>query len=200
MTLDLDKMEAVAKAATPGPWIKETTQRNIWIGPSKAAWPKVADVVVHFEVGVDFSDEANTRYSANSAHIVTFAPPAVLALIAQARRARELGAENANLRQQAESWAMEARCHRSSLHEAYQHITGATGEPGNWNGARPIIKAFDALRARIRKLERALQWYGEQARLARLIHSEGDAGRHALANDGGTKALNALRAAREVKS
>lgn len=38
----------------------------------------------------------------------------------------------------------------------------------------------------------ALAWYGEQSRLARLIHSEGDAGRHAIAKDGGTKARAAL--------
>lgn len=37
-------------------------------------------------------------------------------------------------------------------------------------------------------LLKALEWYGEQARLARLIHSEGDAGRHALADDGGSRA------------
>lgn len=38
----------------------------------------------------------------------------------------------------------------------------------------------------------ALAWYGEQARLARLIHSEGDAGRAALAADGGNRARAAL--------
>jgi len=43
-------------------------------------------------------------------------------------------------------------------------------------------------------LREALAWYGEQARLARLIHSEGDAGRHALANDGGKRAHTALSA------
>lgn len=42
-----------------------------------------------------------------------------------------------------------------------------------------------ALMERVRE---TLEWYGEQARLARLIHSEGDAGRHALAHDGGNKA------------
>lgn len=41
---------------------------------------------------------------------------------------------------------------------------------------------------------RLLEWYGEQARLARLIHSEGDAGRQALANDGGEKARAHLAA------
>ena len=42
------------------------------------------------------------------------------------------------------------------------------------------------------KLREALEWYGEQARLCRLIHSEGDAGRHALSSDGGTRARAAL--------
>lgn len=45
---------------------------------------------------------------------------------------------------------------------------------------------------RIAKLEAALAWYGEQARLCRLIHSEGDEGRQSLAADGGTRARTAL--------
>ena len=48
-----------------------------------------------------------------------------------------------------------------------------------------IIAERDALRE-------ALEWYGDQTRLARLIHSEGDAGRHALAEDGGDRARAAL--------
>lgn len=43
-------------------------------------------------------------------------------------------------------------------------------------------------------LRTELTWYGEQARLARLIHSEGDAGRNALAADGGKRARQALHA------
>jgi hypothetical protein len=46
--------------------------------------------------------------------------------------------------------------------------------------------------ARIEALEAALAWYGEQARLSRLIHSGGDTGRHALANDGGKRAAQLL--------
>lgn len=44
----------------------------------------------------------------------------------------------------------------------------------------------------VEKLREALAWYGEQARLCRLIHSQGDLGRHALQNDGGTIARAAL--------
>lgn len=46
--------------------------------------------------------------------------------------------------------------------------------------------------AEIARLREALEWYGEQSRLARLIHSEGDAGRHAIAKDGGMRARVAL--------
>jgi hypothetical protein len=42
------------------------------------------------------------------------------------------------------------------------------------------------------RLREALEWYGEQARLCRLIHSEGDPGRHALADDGGKRATAAV--------
>ena len=48
------------------------------------------------------------------------------------------------------------------------------------------------LNAAIREKDEALRWYAEQARLCRLIHSEGDAGRHALAADGGKRARKAL--------
>ena len=44
----------------------------------------------------------------------------------------------------------------------------------------------------VETLKTALAWYGEQARLARLLHSGGDIGRHELAADGGKKAKVAL--------
>jgi len=42
------------------------------------------------------------------------------------------------------------------------------------------------------KLRAALAWYGEQARLCRLVHSGGDAGRKALNDDGGKMACVVL--------
>lgn len=45
----------------------------------------------------------------------------------------------ANAIMQAQGWKMEAMGANHSLHKAYQAITGSTGEPGNWNGAKPII-------------------------------------------------------------
>lgn len=48
------------------------------------------------------------------------------------------------------------------------------------------------LRAENDRLRAELAWYGEQSRLARIIHSEGDSGRHALQADGGHRARDAI--------
>ena len=55
-----------------------------------------------------------------------------------------------------------------------------------------------ALFAALSETRAALEWYGEQARLCRLIHSEGDAGRNALAEDGGKKAQATLTKSGEL--
>ncbi len=70
-------------------------------------------------------------------------------------RVAELTAENtrlkdltADLRQQAEAHAQEARTQRSTVHEIYQIISGGTGEPGDWNGAEPVreyVARMDAI-------------------------------------------------------
>lgn len=57
------------------------------------------------------------------------------------------------LRMEAEIWAQEARTQKSTVHECYQAVTGATGEPGDWNGSRPVverIKTLEAENARLR--------------------------------------------------
>lgn len=45
---------------------------------------------------------------------------------------------------------------------------------------------------KLTRMREALEWYGEQARLCRLIHSEGDSGRLRLSEDGGLRARAAL--------
>lgn len=71
--------------------------------------------------------------------------PYMKALTAEAcARIEELEAKSAALEQQAVQWKGEAMAHKSSLHEAYQVLTGATGEPGNWNGARPFRQFLQA--------------------------------------------------------
>lgn len=56
-----------------------------------------------------------------------------------------------------------------------------------WN-----TRTAHALPGDVGMLRAELEWYGEQARLARLVHSGGDAGRYALADDGGKRARAAL--------
>ena len=54
-----------------------------------------------------------------------------------------------------------------------------------------IVRAVNGL-GEVEAMRKALEWYGEQARLCRLIHSDGDPGRHALQADGGKRANAAL--------
>ena len=70
----------------------------------------------------------------------------------------------------------------------------AWSEHGHSAGIEAIQAAFAEREAR---LVGALEWYGEQARLARLIHDEGDAGRHALSRDGGKLATDTLAALKD---
>ena len=58
------------------------------------------------------------------------------------------------------------------------------------NAQAARIAALETENARLRE---ALEWYGEQARLCRLITSEGDPGRRALDADGGKRARAALQ-------
>jgi regulator of replication initiation timing len=59
-------------------------------------------------------------------------------------------------------------------------------------GAAAEAKAGDEARRELAEAREALAWYGEQARLCRLVHSEGDAGRQALDDDGGKRARDVL--------
>lgn len=76
---------------------------------------------------------------------------ALQARIAELEKEREL------LKLQAQIWAGEARCHKSTVHEIYQFISGATGEKGNWNGAKPVVEKFTALQSSARQMKEALE-------------------------------------------
>jgi DNA repair exonuclease SbcCD ATPase subunit len=47
-------------------------------------------------------------------------------------------AELDTIKQQAQIWKQEARTQASIVRECYQACTGSTGEPGDWNGAKPV--------------------------------------------------------------
>jgi len=91
-----------------------------------------------------------------------------------------------------------------AIQQAHYHVGRAIAPPWpddrfeqeRWRGmARAALSATPAVRddsGEVARLREELAWYGEQARLARLIHSEGDAGRNELAADGGKRARAAL--------
>jgi hypothetical protein len=82
-------------------------------------------------------------------------------------RIAELESQNANLLLQAQGWAMEARCQKSTVHKAYQAVTGATGEPGDWNGANPIVEALREAEALAQRRGKALEPFAD-------VSGEGD--------------------------
>ncbi|MBN7792416.1 ead/Ea22-like family protein [Microbacterium esteraromaticum] len=94
--LDLDALEAVARAATPGPWE--------WEPPSDEQWPSGDEPLVTSNPGEDGYpdvvlsgwgyDASGTEASdEDRGHIATFDPPTVLALIARVKEAeREMHA------------------------------------------------------------------------------------------------------------
>lgn len=57
---------------------------------------------------------------------------------------------------EAQIWANEARAANASLNECYRAVTGGRGEPGNWNGARPVERHLSWLTKRIEMLESVL--------------------------------------------
>lgn len=76
------------------------------------------------------------------------------------------------------------------------HISDLNHSPDYPEYIRADLAATDAQVMRnekVKVLVESLAWYGEQARLCRIIHKEGDAGRHALDADGGKRARAALR-------
>lgn len=52
----------------------------------------------------------------------------------------------ARLRLEAQAHASEARTANATIAEIYKIVTGARGEPGNWNGAKPVADEIARLR------------------------------------------------------
>jgi hypothetical protein len=78
MSADLDRLEAIAKAATPGPW------RNA--GHDGHGGMRVESI--QWQIG--YVSRAGGKQEANAEHIATFSPSRVLALLAVARAATAL--------------------------------------------------------------------------------------------------------------
>ncbi|WDH77902.1 hypothetical protein PTQ19_10250 [Microbacterium esteraromaticum] len=94
--LDLDALEAVARAATPGPWEWEPPVEETWtlgqeslvtVDHGEDGYPEeVLSGWGHDASGTDASDE-------DRAHIAAFDPPTTLALIARVKEAERKQAE-----------------------------------------------------------------------------------------------------------
>jgi len=61
-------------------------------------------------------------------------------------------------RSEAVGHAMEAETANNTIYRIYQAITGSKGEPGNWNGAQPVIEYVRAAEAEVSKLKAQVEW------------------------------------------
>lgn len=91
MTLNLDDLERVAKAATPGDW-RVRTNRHTTTSGEEWGWVSHMTTQNISLPGMSISWEAPTG-RANAAHIATFNPKTALYLISRARDAERLEAE-----------------------------------------------------------------------------------------------------------
>lgn len=84
------------------------------------------------------------------------------------------------------------RANSAAISAAEHAPDGLCTSAGEAAAVAVIAKAFAATQTDqdklISDLVAVLEWYREQAKLARLIHSEGDEGRNNLAADGGERA------------
>jgi hypothetical protein len=58
---------------------------------------------------------------------------------------KELEAKYEACKREAQQWKQEARTANATIAEIYQLCTGKTGEPGNWNGAKPVRELIERL-------------------------------------------------------
>lgn len=97
--LDLDALERVAQAATPGPWITHEMD-SIFVGNQADGRTSGLWEIVHMSGGAlgDLTDDSAAQHRADAAHIAAFDPPTVLALI---EKIRDAAAHDAEVRRQA---------------------------------------------------------------------------------------------------
>ena len=61
------------------------------------------------------------------------------------------------LKLEAQMNAQEARTANATIAEIYQAVTGSTGEPGNWHGAKPVVEELGRLREEVEALNQRVQ-------------------------------------------
>jgi hypothetical protein len=83
MSADLDRLEAIAKAASPGLWEHDSACESVYA----ATGYRIADI----PVAAPFNA---MQQASNALHIATFSPERVLALLAVAREAKYVAYSN----------------------------------------------------------------------------------------------------------
>lgn len=149
----VERLDELGKAATPGPWECGPTPR--YLGSSQFADGKSRhEDPVTLRAPTVHTEEIATTWTyllpamANAQLIAGMrnSLPALSAGVREMVRERaRLQNERDALKLQAECHAMEARGQRSTVEEIYQLCTGATGEPGTWNGAEPVRRLVEEL-------------------------------------------------------
>ena len=76
-----------------------------------------------------------------------------------------------NCQQQAQIWKQEARTQAATVRVIYQELTGRTGEPGDWSGARPLAPSI--LRKQAEAVELAARESVENAVLSNSAWGHG---------------------------
>lgn len=122
-------------------------------------WRHIAENKVHIVVSMHRPDSFGGLGHWDTA---SFPDDVAKALTAEAATLRaeveRLTNERDNLKLQARCHAQEARTANATIYESYQAITGARGEPGNWNGAEPVralVAERDALRSQLESMREA---------------------------------------------
>lgn len=87
---DLDRLEAVAKAATPGEWYHTESERDC--GDQPPEWDGSWEIRGHIDdrgYAIPFANVGGNGWGQDEAtHISTYDPPTALALVAEVRRLR----------------------------------------------------------------------------------------------------------------
>lgn len=142
---------AAMEGVPAGPWKWYRTGR---VGPLSLDEPDGSAVLIAEEYAGSCWIDIGLPAEAWLARCSPSGIRSLLDLIAQqAARLEEKDALIERLRLEAQTHAGEARCHKSTVHEAYQACTGATGEPGNWHGAEPIKTALASAKAALTAAE-----------------------------------------------
>lgn len=133
MTIDLDALERIAQAATPGPWDIEYEVEHYDYGPSER-WPSTLigprrnpPGVLAEKYGNRINEIAELR-DEDAEHIAAFDPPTALALIARIREAeREMHARELHHFEE-EKLRAEAEAERDRYRNAIEAATAVPNE------------------------------------------------------------------------